>query len=47
MIVPMVIGSIGLLRGTVTMRVPSVITMCLPYLLIQKPAFGKARTASR
>ncbi len=34
-------------RGTVIIRFPSVMTMCLPCRATQKPAFSKARTALR
>jgi len=35
----------GFWRGTVTIRVPSVITMCLPCRAIRRPCFSSARTA--
>jgi len=44
---PIVIALIGLCRGIVMIRVPSVITICLPWRATQKPAFSKARSASR
>lgn len=43
---PMVNALIGLWRGMVTTRSPSVITMCLPCRAIRKPAFSSTRTAS-
>ena len=37
----------GLFLGMVRIRMPSVMTMCLPCLAMRKPAFSRARTASR
>lgn len=36
---PVVIALIGLWRGIVRIRTPSVITMCLPWRAMRKPAF--------
>jgi len=44
---PIVYWLTGLLRGIVMIRVPSVITICLPRVAIVKPLFSKARTARR
>ena len=43
---PIVYALIGLCRGMVRMRTPSVMTVCLPCLTTLKPAFFKARMAS-
>ena len=43
----MVTAFTGLFLGIVMNRIPSDITMCLPSLMILKPAFSKARTARR
>src|SRR5436190_23636496 len=44
---PIVKAFTGLWRGIVTIRTPSDITMCLPWRKMRKPAFSRARTASR
>jgi len=44
---PIVRALTGLCRGMVTIREPSVITMCLPWRAIRNPAFFRALTASR
>jgi hypothetical protein len=44
---PIVKAWIGLCRGIVTWRVPSLITICLPWRMIVNPAFSRARTAFR
>jgi len=42
-----VIALTGLFRGITTLRVPSVMMMCFPCRNTRKPAFCRARTASR
>jgi len=44
---PIVIAFTGLWRGIVITRLPSVMTICLPWRAIRKPNFSNARTASR
>ena len=45
MMPPIVKALTGLLRGTVTILLPSDITMCLPWRTMRKPAFSRAFTA--
>ena len=47
MILAMVMALTGLCRGIVTIRRPSVITMCLPWREMRNPAFSRALTALR
>ena len=44
---PSVNALTGLCRGIVTIRVPSVITICLLWRAMRNPAFCSARTAAR